>query len=288
FMKYCFSCLEHTARGKLLPPDITEGYGGGLSLLLNLLVMFVVAGAAIFATNLYLGTQLAALLTFFVVIAMPAGVIIYGMTESLLESLNPLNLLRLISGIGLPYGLLLGFLMIMSASVGVISELIGYDYAFISTVLQSAVSNYYSVVMFHIMGYMIFQYQGVLGFTAREDDGEQRVPRSARDRLAAKLQICLKQGDYNQVVTLFKNALKKFPRDREFNRQYFEFLYATGRDLENAGSRYLDYLLATGQEHQLGIIYKRMLHLLPDFRPTSAATRHHLAIACKQNGDPRS
>src|SRR5690606_29870686 len=47
FMKYCFSCLEHTARGKLLPPDITEGYGGGLSLLLNLLVMFVVAGAAI-------------------------------------------------------------------------------------------------------------------------------------------------------------------------------------------------------------------------------------------------
>lgn len=288
FLKYSFSCLEQTARGLLVPPDITEAYSGGMALLGNLLVMLLVAGATVFAAYYYLGPQIAGLLAFLIIIALPAVIIMYGMTESLVEALNPLNLLRLIAAVGLPYGLLLAFIMIMSASVGVINQLIGYDYSLLSNVLQSTVSNYYTLVMFHIMGYMIFQYQGELGFAAREDFGETNPPRSARQRLAAKIDIRLKEGDYNDVVALFKMALKQFPSDREFNRQYFEFLYATGRDIEGAASRYLDYLIGSQQEHQLVIIYKRVLQLEPHYRPDTAPTRHRLAAACKDSGDSLS
>lgn len=288
FLKYSFSCLEQTARGLLVPPDISEAYSGGMALLGNLLIMLLVAGFAVFGAYRYLGPQIAGLLTFLIIVALPAIIIMYGMTESLVEALNPLNLLRLITAVGLPYGLLLAFILIMSASVGVVSQLIGYEYSLLSNALQSIVSNYYTVVMFHIMGYMIFQYQGELGFTAGEDFGEAKPPRPARDRLAAKISIKLKEGDYNEVVALFASALKKFPGDKEFNRQNFEFFYATGRGLESAASRYLGYLIRSGQEHQLVLIYKRVRQLQPNFRPDTAATRHQLAIACKESGDSLS
>lgn len=288
FLKYCFSCLENTARGRLIPPDISEGYGGGLTLLAKMLFMLLVAGFVVFGAYRFLGPQIAALLGFLMIVALPAVIIMYGMTEHVLESLNPLNLLRLIAAIGLPYGLLLAFIMIMSASVGVISEVLGSRFALMSGILQSAISNYYSVVMFHIMGYMIFQYQGELGFTAREDHGEVKAPRPARERMAAHIDIALKNGDYNLAVSLFRAGLKKYPEDRDFNRRYFEFLCATGRNVAAAADRYLNYLIRSDQEHQLQIIYKRVLQLDKDYQPASAALRHRLASACKQGGDPRT
>lgn len=287
FMKYSFSCLENTARGLLVPPDISDAYDGGLVVMFHLYIMLAVASGSIVATAFYMGFQAAILLSVLLVIAAPAMIIIYGLNESLLEAMNPLNILRLITSVGLPYGLLLAFVMIMSASVALISQLIGEHVAALSTLLQSVVANYYSIVLFHIMGYMIFQYQGALGFTAREDDGTDNI-RSPRDRLAAHITIRLKEGDYNQVVALFDEALTKFPNDREFHRQRFEFFYATERDLPNASSRYLKFLYDSGQDHMLVMVYKRVLTLCPDYLPDNPGLRHHLALACRDAGDSRN
>lgn len=288
FLKYCFSCLQNTAAGQLRPPDITEAYSGGLLVMFHQVVMLAVAGGSVIAAGYYLGLQAAIALGILLVFACPAVFILYGLTGSLFDAMNPLNILRLITSVGLPYGLLLAFAMIMSASVGLISQLIGEHLFALSTLLQSMVASYYTIVMFHIMGYMIFQYQGALGFTAREDFGEGPNVRSDRDRLAAQISIRLKEGDYNQVVALFDEALKLFPMDREFNRQRFEFFYATKRALADAASRYLKFLYDSGQEHMLAMVYKRVLLLSPNYMPENAHLRHHLAAACWESGDSRA
>lgn len=288
FLKYSFSCLEKTAAGLLVAPDITEAYSGGLLVMFHLFVMLAAAIGSVVAAGYYVGFQAAAVLGVLLIFACPAVIIIYGLTGSLFEAMNPLSIARLIASVGLPYGLLLAFGMIMSASVSVISQVIGEQLTTISLLLQSIVANYYTIVMFHIMGYMIFQYQGSLGFTAREDTGEDDNIRSDRDRLEANIRIRLKEGDYNQVVALFNQALRQFPIDREFNRQYFEFFYATKRNLPKAASRYLQYLCESGQEHLLMMVYKRVLLLVPDYLPDEAPLRHHLAAVCWENGDPRS
>ncbi len=290
FIKYCFTALDNTAIGLLVPPDVTEAYSGGLVLILRLLVIFFAIGGAAFGIFHLLGPEFAGLFTFLSIMALPAIIIVFAMSDSLAEALNPAHVLRLISSIGLPYGLLLGFIMVMTASVGVINTLLAGHFSLLSTILQSTVSNYYTLVLFHIMGYMIFQYQGALGFTAREDTGENKPPRSERDHLATKIDIRLKEGEYNDVVGLLKTALGKFPNDREFQKQYFEFLYATERleALEEAATNYLTFLIRSGQDHQLSMIYKRVLHLIPNFVPNSAPVRHLLAITCKNNGDPLS
>lgn len=290
FLKYCFNALNSTASGVLVPPDIVEAYEGGVVILLRLLVIIFVIGGANFGVYRLLGPEFSGLFVFLSMLALPAIIIVFAMSDSLSEALNPLAVLQLISSIGLPYGLLLGFIMIMSASVGVINALLMEHVSLLSTIAQSAVMNYYTLVIFHIMGYMIFQYQGVLGFVARVDNGELQEARSSRDRLAVKISIRLKEGDYNGVVDLFQFALKEFPQDREFNKQYFEFIYATERFqvLGSIANGYLKFLITSKQEHQLLIIYKRVLHLIPDFISNSAPVRHQLAIACQNSGDPLS
>ncbi len=290
FLKYCFACLESTAGGNLKPPDITEAYSGGIAIIGGLLAIIVVMSGVVFFAFRFLGPQMAGLVGFLILLCLPAIIIIYGMSDSLLEAMNPVNVIKLVTSIGLPYGLILAFIMIMSASVGVIIQLIGTNFSFLSSILQSIVTDYYMIVTFHIMGYMIFQYQGKLGFTAREDFGEEIIPRPPRDKLAVRIDIALKEGDYNQVITLFDEALKTFPSDKEFQKQYFEFLFATRRvkAIDKAASRYLKFLIRSRQEHQLRIIYKRVLQLNPKYLPDTAELRHRLAQACHESGDPTS
>ncbi|GAB1266701.1 hypothetical protein NBRC116493_03040 [Aurantivibrio infirmus] len=270
-----------------MPPEISDSYGGGIALIAKLLVIVFAMGAVIYSADRFLGPQFAGLFVFLLAVALPAVFIIFGMTNNLLEALNPLSIIQLITSIGLPYGLILGFILVMSASVGVINELIGYEFTVVSSSLQSIVSNYYMIVMFHIMGYTIFQYQGELGFTAREDFGDGKAYRSDRDRLAAKLDVTLKEGRYNDVVKLFDTALKQYPNDKEFNKQYFEFLYASKRTqvIEESATRYLSFLVRSKQDHQLTIVYKRVLQQMPTFKPDTANLRCILANACKKNGD---
>jgi hypothetical protein len=48
----------------------------------------------------------------------------------------------------------------MSGSVSFIGELISGETSIIFLGLQIAASNYYTLVVFYLMGYMLFQYQG--------------------------------------------------------------------------------------------------------------------------------
>lgn len=290
FMKYCFSSLNNTASGTLTAPDITEAYGGGITLLLQLLAIFIVIGAVFAVLFQFIDPGFASFFLFLSVVALPAVIIIFSMTDSLKEALNPANVTRLITAIGLPYGLLLGFIMIMMASVGIINSIFDNHLSLVSAIFQATVSNYYTLVIFHIMGYMIFQYQGQLGFYAREDSGEERPPRSERDRFAVQIDIRLKEGDYNKVIELYQLAMTKFPKDRDFFKQYFEFILATERRqaVADYATQYLTFLIRSDQEYQLSLVYKRILHILPDYVPETPLVRHQLAKVCKQNGDPLS
>lgn len=287
FMKYCFNCLENTSEGMLSPPDITAAYGGGLVLIFKMLAIIVAMGVAVYAVYRLVGPNAAGFLSILLIAGLPAVLIIFGMTDELSAALNPLNLIRLVSSIGLPYGLLLGFIMIMSASVGVLSEALGDGLTFVSMALQSIVSSYYTIVVFHIMGCMIFQYQGELGFTARGDTFEKKEQRSEQQRLAAKIDVTLKEGEAKTVLKLFAESIKKFPNDSIFNKSYFEYLEASSNsdELVSFASLYLEYLIRNNQEYQLRDIYKRILQVAPNFRPDSAVLRHKLAKACYDRGD---
>jgi hypothetical protein len=75
FLKYCFSCLQNTAHGLMVAPDITEAYGGGLDLVGKLLVILIATGAVIFAAFNYLGGAIAGIVATILIAGLPATMI---------------------------------------------------------------------------------------------------------------------------------------------------------------------------------------------------------------------
>lgn len=286
-LKYGLSCLTNTAKGDFQAPDVQQAYSGGLGTAGSFIFMIILIMAGIYGANQLFGAALANIISFIFLVGFPAILIIYGLTEDVFEAVNPAKMLQLMITIGLPYGLLLAFIFIMLGSVSVINQLIGSEFSILSAILQSLVSNYYLIVMFHIMGYLIFQYQGKLGFSARSDDAS-RPQKTEQELLNAKIKVILKEGDYQQVNLLYKNAIKQYQNDKNLYQEYFEFLLATKNQQEISlfAANYLGLLMQTNRP-QVCTVYKQVLALNPQYLPDTAELRLALAKVCWEAGEPK-
>lgn len=278
-MKYSFKCLENTAAGRMEAPDISEAYQGGVGLLIQLLLMVIALAGMVYGVAYLFGPKLAALTAFFFIIGLPAMLISFALTENLLAAINPINTFQLMTRIGLPYGLLLALIMVMAGSVSVIHQIIGDRFFLISTILQSAASNYYMVVVFHIMGYVIFQYQDKLGFSAQGSQGDDRRQRTEEDNLSARVGVFLKEGHYDKVYRLFDEALRRTPDNKRFNAQYFELLYQLKdrAQMSRFATRYLQYAQRQGHAERLCDVYRQIREVAPDCIPQDPDLRVQLA-----------
>jgi tetratricopeptide (TPR) repeat protein len=284
-LKYSFSCLERTALGEMKAPDVIDAYQGGIKLLFQLVLIIIILCAVVGVVGYYLGNGIGGFLLVIAIVAFPAILIRFAQTESMLAAVNPLQALALIIAIGLPYGLLIAFILIMISSVGVLHQLIGQLFPAISYLLQSIISNYYTVVLFHLMGYVLFQFQGQLGYIASES--EERPLVSAVEQLAAKIDVFLKEGDYEQVVKLYYIAFKQYPAEANFYERYFELLYACKKTalMKEYGTDYLLFLIKKKRFDKVTIAYKQILMVAPEFVPELPEVRVQLAQQLKQQGD---
>lgn len=278
--KYSFSCLESTAKGNFKAPDITKAYGSGFNLILQIIFLVIAVFAIIGATHYYLGSMLGSIVGVILISGLPAMIINFALTENILEALNPVSMIRLMTSVGLPYGLLIAFMMVMSGSVGVIHQLLSTEnYSFISSVLQSVVANYYTVVIFQIMGYMIYQYQDELGFETHFTPQSDINHKSVVDSGLSHIDILLKEGQYQEAVRLFESLLDSYPNEERINNQYLELLLAT-RDVEQL-DRIADNLLLcqlkAGNEDKLLIIFQRISTIVKGYKPHSPDLRFRVA-----------
>ncbi|HSG91384.1 MAG TPA: hypothetical protein VLA56_19365 [Pseudomonadales bacterium] len=285
-VKYAFTCLKRTSEGDLKAPDVAGSFSGGIKLLFKLMAIGIVFGTLVQAGFVAVGPGFGMFLATVMVIVLPAVIIILALTESLFAALNPLTSYRLIRAIGLPYGLIQGFILIMFASVGLIQEMLAGGGDLPASVLGAVVSNYYTVVMFHIFGYMLFQYQGALGFVARGDD-EDRPHRSPQERLQARVAVLVKDGRYLDARSLLAGEVKRAPGDRILARQLLEYLLAThdGTALRDYASQYFERALKRGDPDPLAPVYHRVRELAADYRPDLPEVRVALARQLAERGE---
>ncbi|WP_210397482.1 DUF4013 domain-containing protein [Motiliproteus sediminis] len=288
-VKYCFLCLQHSSSGRAEAPAVGDAFSGGVSLIINIIGILIALGGMVYAAGLYLGEGVAGGLSLLFTLGLPAVIINYAVTESFSEAINPMNMLRLMGSLGLSYGVLLAFLLILSASVGIISSLIGDGLTLLTAALQSVVSYYYMVVTFHILGYIIFQHQEALGFVARGDFGGTRSVRPERERLLSRLDVLIKEGRRDEVVAGYSEAVKRYPDDRQFQLQCFDLLHACGNveALSRFAPEFFSFLERTGRGDQLYGYYRKLLQLNPGYQPPAAELRHQLARACQRAGNAR-
>lgn len=288
-VKYSFDCLERTSRGDFTPPQLLDSLEGGRLLLLQLVVLIIiVTAAAVFAIS-FLGSFIGGIIAFLLFVSLPAMTISLAIEENLLEALNPVKTYSMITAIGLPYGLLLGFLMIMMGSLEVISQLFSMVEPVSARILQSCAANYYWVVAFHMMGYMIFENQKHLGFSARESDNQANANRGEHENIAANISIYIKEGMLDQAFKKFEELINKFPNNQSYQDDFFELLVKSGnkKTLTRYSTFYLRAIANGPMPEKLGIAYKRIAQVIPNYLPNSPSLRVTLAKVFFQRGEDK-
>lgn len=288
-MKYSFICMVATANGHMQAPPISEAFTGGVRLILSLTGMLIIMTAIVFTVYSQLGVYAAAVLGLFYMVCFPAVLMHYALSDSILASINPLNILHTVKTIGFPYALLLAFIAMMSVSVATIHGLIGDGYSVVAVALQSMVSDYYMVVLFHVMGYILFINQYGFGYEARREDDEQQplIPLSAEERLLATVAIFVKEGDFSRAFEELSKAVKSQPSERLYQR-YFDLAFASRSvdQLRRLVPQYMGYLIRRGRERQIYDLYRKTLHVDKQFLPETPLGCHQLAGICMTHGSP--
>jgi len=284
--KYSFLCLQGTTMGVLRAPDMNEAFSGGFKIIWHIIVILIVISLMISGVERVFGGLVAVLFLIFWIVCLPAVFINYARFEDIGPAINPIEIGRLVVTLGSAYLLLLLFITIMMASVGTLHEILDEQFYFFSAVLQSIVSYYYLIVIFHLMGYLIFQKQKALGFSSRLESSTPSDQRSEKNRVLSKVDILTKEGDFEGALATFKQGTKIVINDYDFYSRFFDFLCGIKRikEIDNLLVDYLAILKNYGRENLLTTVYQRILLLDKQYVPASPEVRYQLALGCFDSG----
>lgn len=285
--KYSFVCLQSTTNGEAQAPEPQEAFSGGFRMLLHIVIILIGISVMIAGVHQIFGPLISTLFSLFWMISLPAVFINYARFEEILPALNPIEIGRLVITLGRAYLMLLLFIMIMLASVGTLHQLLESQLSFFSAIPESIVSYYYLIVTFHLMGYLLFQKQRVLGFTSRLDSSlDEQEERSQKEHLLAKINVLVKEGEFDEVLRCFKEGMTGNPNDLELHNRFFDFLVGMKNihEIDIFLPVYVELLKNNGHTKLSSTSYQRILVLDMNYIPSLAITRYQLAQSCFHSG----
>lgn len=188
-LKYGYVILTHTAEGDLSPPTISASDLGKANnlpfqqIVVFLLMLFIVTQA--FA----LGTAIGIIVFLFVLLSVPASVMVLAIDKNLFKAINPLILMGIMSRVGRSYFVLYVLLLLLSTGGNIVESLLAPILPFwLFIIVATFASSYFTLIMFNMMGYLIYQYHEELGFDGvQEFDDSPKIGTSKTDSLLSEI-----------------------------------------------------------------------------------------------------
>ena len=264
---YCFACLCETAGGKRSAPEFAECFDGSLGPILYVIFATIIVSLAVRYAGLVFGIEMALLVMFFFILTLPAAIMVLAIDGNVFEALNPAKLMSVVVATGSSYFVMLAFMIIMTSSVGVLASLFGTsNSSFLGVFFQSLISNYYLVVEFHILGYIVYQNHQKLGFKVSQG-GQDNGFRSDEKLLNARIETLIKAGDYESATDF---AIRQ---SRQTNAQMWHWarcfklmsIGGTHPELKRFASSYFDKLESKQQHDAVAEAYVMLKKRAPDY-----------------------
>ena len=281
FIRYAYKTLDQTAQG-LLTPEQHLFYDAGerANLPYKQFGIFMVAGFAISLAGL-LGNFAVGLAMAFFVLSMPASIMILSITQSFWAGLNPFASVHMMRIIGLPYLGLCVFLFLLSGSQGILQmELVPRVPAWLMLPSLNIVAMYFTLIMFNMMGYVVYQYHAMLGVEVSAEAPAAAGAASAVDAIGQLIAA----GQIDEALELAYEAQRTAPDDLSAHGRYHKLLLLAGRD-DRAVSHartYLALLLQKGRGEQALDLYREMVARDAVFAPEQPAQLLQLAEAARR------
>lgn len=287
-LRYGYKVLERTARGHIDDElAFVESAHGGKYLPYKQFVV-IAMGLTLCGYAAYLGgNHLAMVLLVLFSMMLPANTMLLAISNDLGESISPSRLWSVMHGIGVPYLGLCACLLLLSSSCG---ALLGFLVPIVPRALVSVLAGFvgawFTIVMFRLMGYALYQYHDVLGIPV-DVDFERQAGADLREdpakQRAAQTASLLKEGRYAEAIALARSELADAPGDFAANQRLHRLLQAVpGQEsamLTHAGE-WLLTLLHTAKFRQAIDVLEIVWQQQPDYRPPLPGFILPLAEAC--------
>ncbi len=280
--KYTYAVIRHTAEGHMKPPPVSAAWSGeGLAIGLQQMVVFVAMAMLVGFATAMLGPIPGLVIGALVILALPASIMVLAMENSVFAALNPLNLTTLITAIGWPYFLLYGFLILMTMASGAAQDFaVSHLDPLLAQPLTGFLNSTYMLILFHMLGYLLFQYQQELGFASDYQEGEASADpqRDRSRRIDADIDMNLKEGNYDRVTGILEESLKRDPANP--NRLEQVYRLALARDDRATLSRHhgklLRWMVTLRRHREMKTLLTLLRQQDPQFQPGDP----ELAVAC--------
>jgi hypothetical protein len=300
-IKYSYAVLRSTVNGSLRPPDLSyEVLGEDFGQAFKQIALFLVVGVAVAVAFAQLGPALGFLCLFFALLLVPAMIIVLAVSSSLINALNPVTFVTIAFRIGWGYLLMYLFLALLLAAPAILADSVA---SFMSPVLRKflflAANQYYTIITYNLMGYVMLQYHSEIGYEVSAEDFVDQSPVLQREFASAdetrqdpteailnQVNILIKDGRADDAAILMRDRLRGRSGDRVLCERYYNLLKITQRvpEMLTHGVDYLDLITAENDRSTGCEVYKECLALDPQFTPNPDAL-FKIGAWCMEDGD---
>ena len=234
-IRYDYAALSRTAEGKMTPPSLLQAFSrDGFGLAFMQFGLFLAMGGVLFLAGYLGGGVLAFIALIFMALALPASIMTLALERNLVPAINPLHLVSLMTRIGWPYLVLYGYLILLMLTAGIVEDFALHHFpGYVGRGLAGMVNSYFILILFHLLGYCLYQYRGVLGLNEADDGAEGTLPaRQPERRRDADLDMALKDGQYDRAQSLILDGLRQEPRNSLRLQQLYRLLKARDDNAE--------------------------------------------------------
>lgn len=286
--KYGFNVIAAMAEGDFDAPSLPGTIsGGGYDLVYKqfAIVFFMLVLPSIISAQL--SPVLGVSLGIFFLLVLPMSTIILARERSLTAALNPVILVTSVFRIGWAYLLVYLYLLMMFGSSLTFGQL-AYEFAGANAaqVITSASGYYFALVMYSLMGYMMYQYRHKLDAASASMDTSV-VPEP--DREDPRVHVLLQQGEYERAMDLLANDWKSQKYPPTLIEKYVKIARFTGA-WEHL-RKYLGSILSELLRANSTVIMPRLLRDLyavqPDLEIKNTQMAMQVAGAVRERGDSK-
>lgn len=276
---YVFSVLTKVARGDFESPsydEVTMNNSNDMTSKVITLYLIVIGigvldywAFGIIAVYVY---QL--LIGFF----FPAMMINLAMTKSVGAALNPSDLMRTVTGIGWPYLLLVLFVYLIGLGLEFAQGTLYFWLPeFISFPLIYGALAFFHIVMFSMLGYVVYQYHAELGYgiDAEQIMNNENVQQVAELRKLAHSDVYIQEGRFEDAEA----ALYETAKNPQYSSQALERLIKLNMARKNpvatvkAARAYYDQKDLFRHAPKALALYQEIDAFEPRFKPMNANAR---------------
>lgn len=287
-IKYGFNVIAAMSEGEFqapsLPATITQpGYVVVIKQFAMILIMFALVAIISVKLSPVLGVPLGV----FFLLALPMSTILLATEGSLRTALNPAILVTLIVRIGWPYLLVYLYLLMMfscSATFGQLAfELAGIEAA---QIITSVSGYYFALVMYSLMGYLVYQYRHRLQVNSSIADYSLAAQTSGED---PRVHVLLQQGDYQRAMDLLVSNWKGHEYPPPLIEKYVKIVRFCGawEHLQRHLTPLLVALLRANKTSMIPRLLRDLLAARPDFEITDTALAIKVAGAVRERNDSK-